>query len=589
MLWWLAQNAVAAAALAALVNLACRLGRFRPAVRHALWLLVVVKLLAPPVFEWPWSVADVAGRWSPALTALAAADPPQVNVGRKYGVVLSEVAAAELPDADPAEADADEDVAVPGAPVAGVMPATPVPEAGEGPAPPAGTFGTLAWELPTWPGEVAGWLWLAGGAAMAGLQVARVVRFRRKVGHGKPAPGWLLDEMEEMAARLGVRPPAVRVLDGIASPMVWALGPPTLLWPAELLDGMPAASRRSVLAHELAHLRRRDHWVGWLQVVAGCLWWWNPVYWHARRELRRNAELACDAWVVWALPEARRAYAEALLEVSQLASRTAAPAPALGMGAGRRDLERRLVMIMRERMPCTVPVGGLLLIGLLALVALPAWSAGQAPPEPRKDPPAATSQPVVRPVEVKVVEVEARPGAPGTPVRALATSPGADRDKRLQDVERHLQELLREVQALRQEGTSKPRAPGQPVMLAPATAAPARPAHTPVPAVPYTVETARVVRGQGGSGEMVLSRATYKLSKEKAESVAAFLRENVKAEVIETKADGENLVVTTTPEAQRAIGQLIALMREKPKDGSRLYYRTILKEAPEPVQPPPSR
>src|SRR5215831_15926460 len=53
MLWWLAQNAVLAGLLAAAVALACRVGRFRPAVRHALWLVVLLKLATPPVFTWP--------------------------------------------------------------------------------------------------------------------------------------------------------------------------------------------------------------------------------------------------------------------------------------------------------------------------------------------------------------------------------------------------------------------------------------------------------------------------------------------------------------------------------------------------------
>ena len=72
---------------------------------------------------------------------------------------------------------------------------------------------------------------------------------------------------------------------------------------------------------ELAHLRRRDHWIGWLQLVAGCLWWWHPLYRYVSRQVRANAELACDAWVVTLMPSARRAYADALLEVSHLLSR----------------------------------------------------------------------------------------------------------------------------------------------------------------------------------------------------------------------------------------------------------------------------
>src|SRR5262249_41576394 len=54
MLWWLVQNAVLAALLAGIVALICRLTRLRPAVRHALWLLVLIKLVTPPLVHWPW-------------------------------------------------------------------------------------------------------------------------------------------------------------------------------------------------------------------------------------------------------------------------------------------------------------------------------------------------------------------------------------------------------------------------------------------------------------------------------------------------------------------------------------------------------
>src|SRR5438270_3059471 len=53
MLWWLAQNAVMAALLAGIVTLVCRAGRLRPAVRHALWLVVLLKLVTPPLVHLP--------------------------------------------------------------------------------------------------------------------------------------------------------------------------------------------------------------------------------------------------------------------------------------------------------------------------------------------------------------------------------------------------------------------------------------------------------------------------------------------------------------------------------------------------------
>src|SRR5262249_47294966 len=59
MLWWLAQNTILAALLAGIVALICRLACLRPAVRHALWLIVLIKLMTPPLVHWPWPAPDV--------------------------------------------------------------------------------------------------------------------------------------------------------------------------------------------------------------------------------------------------------------------------------------------------------------------------------------------------------------------------------------------------------------------------------------------------------------------------------------------------------------------------------------------------
>src|SRR6266700_1510447 len=58
-LWWLVQNTVTVAIAIPLVALACRVFRHRPAVQHALWLILLIKLMTPPLAVWPWSVNDV--------------------------------------------------------------------------------------------------------------------------------------------------------------------------------------------------------------------------------------------------------------------------------------------------------------------------------------------------------------------------------------------------------------------------------------------------------------------------------------------------------------------------------------------------
>src|SRR5262245_51035145 len=91
MLWWLAHNAVTAGLLAGLVLLVCRLARPRPAVQHALWLLVLVKLLSPawlsrprpwPEVEEPFAAAPVEAATTPIVKVfIPPAKPQQVVAG----------------------------------------------------------------------------------------------------------------------------------------------------------------------------------------------------------------------------------------------------------------------------------------------------------------------------------------------------------------------------------------------------------------------------------------------------------------------------------------------------------------------------
>ena len=67
MAWWVLQNVAITAALAAAVAIVCRLTKIGPVTRHALWVMVLVKLVTPPLVVWPWAVPDVFG-----LTALRA-------------------------------------------------------------------------------------------------------------------------------------------------------------------------------------------------------------------------------------------------------------------------------------------------------------------------------------------------------------------------------------------------------------------------------------------------------------------------------------------------------------------------------------
>src|SRR5262249_37595346 len=209
----------------------------RPALAHGLWLLVLLKLLTPPLVEVRFRPASPA-----APAAPAAAPEPRAQAPAAPEVVLSvavpPVAAAAPPQAAPAPPPAAEPAA---------KPRPPHEAAPAGPA----ALATLAA------------LWLAGTLAWCGLALSRVRRFRRLLDFAEPAPSWLREEVDGLAARLGLRRgPGVWLVPGRLSPMLWSLGgAPRLLLPAELLEGLTREQRATLLLHELAHLRRRDHWV----------------------------------------------------------------------------------------------------------------------------------------------------------------------------------------------------------------------------------------------------------------------------------------------------------------------------------------
>jgi beta-lactamase regulating signal transducer with metallopeptidase domain len=302
--------------------------KLRPAVRYALWLVVLVKLLLPPSFAFPTS----PGWWlRPVKTAPAR--PRLTSVMVTYAVSDG-----------------------PALPVA----ATPVFVVPSRPrlTPAAWAFvgmitvglGLLAWMLARW------------------HQVARDTR------RAAAAPAWLGELLPELR-----RPVRLRLTDHPQSPAVCGLFRPVILLPRSLAEHLPPAQLRAVLLHELLHLRRGDVWVNCAQALLQIAYWWHPLLWLANARIRRVREEAVDDAVMLALNEDAETYAPTLLEVAKLAlHRPLATLGLVGILESRSSLRQRIERLMDFRPPRRA---GLTLASVLTVLAFAALAVpmGEAP------------------------------------------------------------------------------------------------------------------------------------------------------------------------------------------------------------------
>ncbi len=212
-------------------------------------------------------------------------------------------------------------------------------------------------------------VWGAGSALFLLLITARLLRFRCHLRAAIPAPREAEATVLRVAAEMGLRSvPTVLMVNARISPMVSCGRTLRLLLPSGLWSQLDEVARQAVVSHELAHLKRRDHWVCWLALIVGCLYWWHPIVWFIQRRLRDEADLCCDVWVTTLMPTARRAYATALLETRRFTAPNRSPNPSAALCLSTihaRCFARRLTMVMSQQIKPHLTLGGLLLAGTL--------------------------------------------------------------------------------------------------------------------------------------------------------------------------------------------------------------------------------
>ncbi len=365
LLWILAMNTVVAMGLAVLAILAARVLK-SPSLSHGLWLLVLIKLFTPPLIEVPIPVQLIQGPAVLRSSAVTApADSPRSAAHSPSAATAPVARGLKASEAIPASSPATLSVTR-------THPAT-------GPTSPPEPVDWASWVLG---------LWLIGAFIALALGVSRALRFHRELRHARRASRRTRCEAGRLSRRLGLkRTPRIRLIAGKLSPMLWGLfGRAQILFPLSLEAKLSPLQKRALLAHELAHMARRDHWVRNIEMLVRAVYWWNPLTRWMCRELRAVEEECCDAWVVWALPDARRGYADALLNTVEFLSGTTTgiPAPASGAGTSPALLTRRLMMIMQGANSRKLTQLGRAAVFGLALLVLPLFPTFGEKPETEK-------------------------------------------------------------------------------------------------------------------------------------------------------------------------------------------------------------
>ena len=130
----------------------------------------------------------------------------------------------------------------------------------------------------------------------------------------------------------------------VDSPFVFGVVKPNIYLPMHMDEGTAAY----VIAHEHAHLARRDHWWKVLGYLVLALHWFNPLVWVAYILFCRDIELACDEKVVKGLDGAARAdYSQALLSCA--APKRAVAACPLAFGEG--NIKTRVKSALHYKKP----------------------------------------------------------------------------------------------------------------------------------------------------------------------------------------------------------------------------------------------
>lgn len=341
--------------------------KVRAVFRYWIWMLVLLKLVLPTWLSTPFSLGHLLGgelayvdisrttietetmETTPVFVS-PIIDPSRIEASR---AMLAATVAPDIPDVEPAEAAPAERAS---------KPLTP-----------------LSWQ------GILFLLWLAIVAAMGLLLLQRAVFVRRLIRQACAANDMMNEALEYCCQCMGIRRNvSLKISVNATSPAVCGLFRPVILLPRNLGPTLGSSHLRTVLMHELAHIKRGDLWVNTVQTVLQIVYFYNPLLWLANAIIRGVREQAVDETVLVAMGPKAQQYPETLLNVARLAwQRPALSLRLIGVIESKSQLKERISKMLERPIPKSAKLGiaGMLIVFTLGVFLLPMAKANESAAE----------------------------------------------------------------------------------------------------------------------------------------------------------------------------------------------------------------
>ncbi|MBN1480102.1 redoxin domain-containing protein [candidate division KSB1 bacterium] len=193
--------------------------------------------------------------------------------------------------------------------------------------------------------EIAGLVWLLGLASLllyaAVLNLVTWLRFR---GARPIEDSRLSTILKSSQKKLGVKK-NIRLfqIEVTTSPFWFGQFRPRIYFPSALVESLSDKDLEHIFLHELAHFKRKDIFVSMMQTLLQAAHWFNPLIWYSFSRMRNDRETACDEMVLNALGQNRsEAYGLTLISLLRYANRNGLMPVTVGLADTQEDIRHRI-------------------------------------------------------------------------------------------------------------------------------------------------------------------------------------------------------------------------------------------------------